>query len=198
MQAAAFFLLPQPAIQSLIGQLVTLLQVATVEYQTLDPYGDCLGSVLGAGEAHYSKPHDSILSNLTKLGTELGVTCEKEITREFRQLLPVDRRQEAIDNRIEGHRPDFKAHLPTKNEYGEWTAELTARRYEVKCIHSRSCYSAGPAGTKAVEVRAQGLRQIQAPRRRCCLPRDNGRPDRPLGDPPGLPILPGPGLWSLW
>ena len=86
-QAAAYYLLPQPLVQPLIGQLlVTLPQAATGEYQTLDPYGDCLGSVLGAGEAHYSRPHDSILSNLTKLGTELGVTCEKEITREFRQF----------------------------------------------------------------------------------------------------------------
>ena len=126
----------------------------------MDPYGDCLGSVLGAGEAHYSRPHDSILSNLTKLGTELGVTCEKEVTREFRQLLPADRRQEAIDGRIEGHRPDFKAHLSTKNEEGEWTAELTARWYELKCIHSSKRYREGPAGTKAVEVRAQGLRAI--------------------------------------
>ena len=35
--------------------------------------------VLGAGEAHYSRPRDSILSNLTKLGTELGVTCEHRV-----------------------------------------------------------------------------------------------------------------------
>ena len=40
-----------------------------------------LGSVVGEGDAHYSRPHNSsILSNITKLGTELGVTCEKEIT----------------------------------------------------------------------------------------------------------------------
>ena len=160
-QAAAYYLLPQPAVQPLIGQLVTLPQAATGEYQAMDPYGDCLGSgVLGEGDAHYSRPHNSILSNITKLGTELGVICEKEITREFRQLLPADWHQEAIGSRIEGHRPEFKAHLPTKNEEGERTAELTARWYELKCIHSGKRYSAGPAGTKAVEVRALGLRAI--------------------------------------
>ena len=83
-----------------------------------------------------------------------------EITREFRQLLPADRRQEAIDNRIEGHRPDFKAHLPTKKEDGEWTEELTATWYELKCVHSGKRYCAGAAGTKTVEVRAQQLRGI--------------------------------------
>lgn len=159
-QAATYFLLPQPAVRPLVGQLVTLPQVASGELQTMDPYGDCLGSVLGEGDAHYSRPHDSILSNITKLGTEMGVTCEKEITREFRQLLPADRRQEAIDNRIEGHRPDFRAHLPTKIEDGEWTSELTARWYELKCIHSGKRYREGPAGTKAAEARAQGLRGI--------------------------------------
>ena len=99
-KAADYFLLPQPAARPLIGQLVTLPQVASGEYQAMDPYGDCLGSVLGEGDAHYSRPHNSILSIITsKLGTELGVTCEKEITGEFRQLLPADRRQEAIDSR---------------------------------------------------------------------------------------------------
>ena len=112
------------------------------------------------GDAHYSRPHNSILSNITKLATELGVTCEKEITGEFRQLLPADRRQEAIDSRIEGHRPDFKAHLPAKNEDGEWTEELTATWYELKCVHSGKRYRDGPAGTKTVEVRAQQLRGI--------------------------------------
>ena len=159
-KAADYFLLPQPAARPLIGQLVTLPQVASGEYQAMDPYGDCLGSVLGEGDAHYSRPHNSILSNITKLGTELGVTCEKEITGEFRQLLPADRRQEAIDSRIEGHRPDFKAHLPAKNEDGEWTEELTATWYELKCVHSGKRYRDGPAGTKTVEVRAQQLRDI--------------------------------------
>ena len=68
-QAATYFLLPQPAARPLIGQLVTLPQVASGECQAMDPYGDCLGSVLGEGDAHYSRPHDSILSNITKMGT---------------------------------------------------------------------------------------------------------------------------------
>ena len=50
---------------------------------------------------------------------QVGVTCEKEIDNEFRQLLPADRQQEAIDSRVEGHRPDFKAHLPTRDDEGE-------------------------------------------------------------------------------
>ena len=157
-QAATYFLLPLPAARSLVGQLVTLPQVRTGELQALDPYGDCLGGVLGKGDAHYSRPHDEILTNLTNLGTQVGVTCEKEIVNEFRQLLPADRQQEAIDRRVEGHRPDFKAHLPTKDDEGEWTTELTARWYEQKLIHSGTRYSAGPSGTKAAEVRAQALR----------------------------------------
>ena len=95
---------------------------------------------------------DEILTNLTNLGTQVGVTCEKEIVSEFRQLLPADRQQEAIDRRVEGHRPDFKAHLPSRDDEGEWTTELTARWYEQKLIHSGTRYSAGPSGTKAVEA----------------------------------------------
>ena len=159
-QAATYFLLPQPAAKPLIGQLVTVPQVASGVFQAMDPYGDCLGSVLGKGDAHYSRPHNAILSNLTELGTELGVTCDNEIVNEFRQLLPADRRQEAIDKRIEGHRPDFRAHLPTKNGDGEWSSALTPRWYELKCIHSGHRYREGPAGTKAVETRAQALRGI--------------------------------------
>ena len=199
-KAADYFLLPQPAARPLIGQLVTLPQVASGEYQAMDPYGDCLGSVLGEGDAHYSRPHNSILSNITKLGTELGVTCEKEITGEFRQLLPADRRQEAIDSRIEGHRPDFKAHLPAKNEDGEWTEELTATWYELKCVHSGKRYRDGPAGTKTVEVRAQQLRDIAKSKLHAvdvAYPRNGRGPGRSLGGSPGFPVLQGPGLWSL-
>ena len=53
-QAATYFLLPQPAAKPLIGQLVTLPQVASGVFQAMDPCGDCLGSVLGKGDAHYS------------------------------------------------------------------------------------------------------------------------------------------------
>ena len=35
---------------------------------------------------------------------------------------------------------DFKAHLPAKNEDGEWTEELTATWYELKCVHSGKRY----------------------------------------------------------
>ena len=155
----------------------------------MDPYGDCLGSVLGKEDAHNSRPHNAILSNLTELGTELGVTCDNEIVNEFRQLLPADRRQKAIDKRIEGHRPDFRAHLPTKNGDGEWSSALTPRWYELKCIHSGNRYREGPAGTKAAEAPGSWLTLAKHCRgfcsHACALPTriatPRSAPSRPCG-----------------
>ena len=38
----------------------------STKQQAMEPYGDCLGIVLGEEDAHYSRPHNSILSNITK------------------------------------------------------------------------------------------------------------------------------------
>ena len=48
----------------------------------MDPFGDCASAAFWArGTLTTLKvPRYSILSHITKLGTELGVRCEKEIT----------------------------------------------------------------------------------------------------------------------